>query len=176
MTRVKTGQNVIMAARLLLFPEQEDDLTIEVKNSNFKFRFLTGYFNPTDLPAADQIDVTAITIRRPGDADDTRLLQGGPINLKMILNDAQLANGPFLLEALDEAVRNTEVIFTLRNNDPVQAVQVDIALVGEFAQIPTRPEDRGEIEQPRRQRVEPQQGPLQGVDVRQEQPASGAYY
>ena len=161
MGKARPGANIIMSGRLFLMPQAEEELTVEIKNADLDWRFSNIYV----LPDSEEIDVTGISIRRKGDATDSKLLQGDPINLKQWANDARLANGPSLLEALDRCERDTEVIFGLRNNETVQGVQVTIALIGMFPQAPIKPEERLPMrrEDVERPEVEPQEGPVAGI-------------
>ena len=163
-TVTKVGKNIIMAAEAFFLPNQQDDLVIEIKNSDFEFRFINVFVKPEiDI---EEVDVTAITLRRKDDETDTRLLQGGPINITQFGNDARFANGPNLLEGLDILKRDTEVTVTIRNGSLNQGVNVQAALIGEWAKPPTRLADRGELTPQdnggRRQEVAPGQGPLDG--------------
>lgn len=162
----RKGRNVVMSGRFFFLPQERANLVIEIKNSDFQFRFLTLFLDPD----SDQIDVESIFFKRKGDVDDTRMLQGDPVNIKQIMNDGRQANGPFLLEALDNVQRDTEVTFTILNREAIDGVLVNIALEGKFAELPTTPEERVDIQNiqvrkapiQRRAQLQPQVGPLNG--------------
>lgn len=156
------GQNVIMSERRLFLPQESADLTVEIKNSDFKFRFINIFVRPNFN--LEEVDVDRITVKRRGDVDDTRLLQNGPINIQQFGNNAALANGPNLLEDLDLLERDTDVVVSITNRDLIQGFEVTVALIGAFAEKTTRPARRREIipQDGRRQEVVPQTGPLDG--------------
>ncbi len=179
----KLGGSIIMSGRLFILGEQQDDLIVEVRNAEINFRFWTVSLEPwTDL-----IDVEQIDIRRKGDRSDSRLLQGDPANILQIMNEGRLSNGPFLLQVLDQAQRDTEIVFTLRNNEAVQGVQVTVSLIGDLTgpmlhPIERRPltmqdpaieaQNRALIE---RRGVMPQQGPISGIDGAPQYPGQYGY-
>jgi len=173
------GTNIIQSVRQRIFAQQELDLTLEIRNGDFDFRFASGF---TD-PFSDQIDITAISLRRPGDKSDSQLLRGDPINLLQFTSDPRLGQSLQFLEALDAAENKSEVIFTLQNLEAEQAVTVTIALHGMWKNgMPIQPIDRrvpvpgkacdpgeGEAGRPgsgvgvERRNVQPQRGPINGA-------------
>lgn len=165
------GGNIMMSGRLFFLPQQADDLIVEVRNSELTFRFWGLFLEPW----SDQIDVEGIEIRRPGTESDAKLLQGDPVNILQIMNEGRMANGPFLMEALDNVERKTDMVFNIRNNEAIQGVTVTICAIGQFGIPPSLPverviytnQDPGAIEENQRlvdrRMIQPQQGPIQGV-------------
>ena len=156
------GTNIIQSGRLLLLAGQTLDMTIEIRNGTFNYRFATGWTEPL----SDLIDILEITVRRPGDGSESRLMRGDPIRLQQFTSDPRFGQALQFLEALDSAENNSQIVFRLQNLEAIQGVTVTIGLVGYWAIKPVDIKDRRPIYEacvPARQDVEPHRGPIAGA-------------